>query len=129
MESKLIEAIFDAVNRDRDNEQIDRAAVLTVISSFKTLITLRKPKTMMVDKVLAWTGIRNKNYIDSIGPMFMKMTNQYYEKKGRYWIEDNNALEYLDNIIHAIGKEEGSKDTWLNMEASVKVKCLEYAVN
>jgi hypothetical protein len=86
MESKLIEAIFDAVNRDRDNEQIDRAAVLTVISSFKTLITLRKPKTMMVDKVLAWTGIRKKNYIDSIGPMFMKMTNQYYEKKGRYWI-------------------------------------------
>ena len=28
LEQKLIEAIFEAVNRDRDNEQIDRPAVI-----------------------------------------------------------------------------------------------------
>ena len=82
LEQKLIEAIFEAVNRDRDNEQIDRPAVISVMNSFKTLIVFKKPKTMMQEKVLVWSGIRNKNYTDSMAPMFMKMTNQYYENKG-----------------------------------------------
>ena len=45
LNKKLISAVFDAINRDRDYEIIDRNLVVGVLNTFKVVMTLRKPKT------------------------------------------------------------------------------------
>ena len=127
---KLINAIFDAINRDRDYEIIDRIVVYDVLNSFKTMMTLKKPKTMInpSDKQLCWTGTRIVDYKDPMSPLFMKSTNKYYQDRAQYLMDNFGIDEYIDRALISIEREEGSRDQWLNVNKKTKLKCVAMAV-
>jgi hypothetical protein len=95
VQTKLVQALLEGINRDRDGEQTEIDTMRQIIGTFKDM-GLKKPVTQMEGGLLQWVGEKNLQcYREDFEAKFLDWTDKYYVSKSANGVNTLNCPEYL----------------------------------
>ena len=107
-------AISDQIQRDRNDEEINRQALKTAIQVFVDLGKEGEQKPIRRGQDFFWTGIPNLAYYETqFEAKFLDLTIQHCHEKANQWINECDSYQYLNEVKKALDREETNADFWL----------------
>lgn len=92
----LQQATMQAIEADRNKEEINRQAIRDIIQSYKDM-GLITPTVRLEDGRIVWHGVKNYSiYVESYEQAFLEHTRRNYAQKAGQWVLEFNAIEYIN---------------------------------
>lgn len=119
----LRRSILQEIQKDRENEIVDKDLIKESISQF---IYMGYEKKTIIRKLpqgdFCWFGEKNLLLYDQDFESHLKTaTKEFYEQKSEKWCNQLSCNEYIMKVSQHIKKEEDNSDYFLQPETKTKI--------